>query len=193
MRLRTVVTVLAFSFLAMVGFSEVPAPIPQPYNVAEAYRVYSVLLPGEESYGFATKTIVIREESVIEAKLDLNCISKDAAAKFKDAIDDYSVQSRDERFLQRSFESEKPYEIVNSATIQALMAEGGWKGFYKRFPDSGGYHIFSAVGFNKDKTLAVVYSGSSCEGLCGRWSFHLLERVDRKWRTVPGVQCMMVS
>ena len=51
----------------------------------------------------------------------------------------------------------------------------------------------SAVGFNKETTLAVVYTGSSCGGLCGSWSFHLLEKTDGKWKEAPGVTCSMVS
>ena len=34
--------------------------------------------------------------------------------------------------------------------------------FFRRYPDSGGYIIVSAVGFNKEMTRAIVYTGSSC-------------------------------
>jgi hypothetical protein len=51
----------------------------------------------------------------------------------------------------------------------------------------------SAVGLNQEKTRAVVYTGSSCGGLCGRWSFHLLDKLDGNWKTVPGVTCSAVS
>jgi len=57
---------------------------------------------------------------------------------------------------------------VSSDAIRALLKSDGWDGFYKRFQDSGGFIIVSAVGFNADKTQAIVYSGSSCGMLCGR-------------------------
>ena len=53
--------------------------------------------------------------------------------------------------------------------------------------------MMSAVGFNEDKTLAVVYSGSTCGGECGRWSLHLFEKIDGKWKSLPGVTCVTVS
>lgn len=59
----------------------------------------------------------------------------------------------------------------------------------ERYPGSGGILPMSSVGFNKEKTCAIVYFGSSCGSLCGAWSFHLLEKVNGKWREIPGVTC----
>lgn len=187
--------VLAFAvcLLVTLGFSQESTPIPQPYDVDEAYKVYSVLLPHEESYEFAKNTIVIREETVSGEELGRDCLSPDAAVKFKEAIEDYRLQNKNKWLLQRHFESNKPYEIVNSGTIKTVFDEGGWQKYYDRHPGSGGFIIMSVVGFNKDKTLAVLYSGSSCGSLCGSWSFHLLKKVDGKWTIVPGVQCFTVS
>jgi hypothetical protein len=95
--------------------------------------------------------------------------------------------------LQRQFQIEKAYEMVSSDTIAVLFQGGGWDDFYKRYPDSGGYITMSAVGFDQEKTRAVVYTGSSCGGLCGGWSFHLLEKLDGNWKTVPGVTCSAAS
>ena len=95
--------------------------------------------------------------------------------------------------MQRQFQIEKDYEIVNSDTIRTLFKDGGWDSFYKRYPHSGGYVIMSAVGFNTEKTRAIVYTGSSCGALCGSWRFHLLEKIDARWKEVPGVNCSMVS
>jgi hypothetical protein len=95
--------------------------------------------------------------------------------------------------LQRRFQIEKPHEIVSSDDIGVDFKDGGWEGFHQRYPDSGGYIIMSAVGFNKEKTQAIVYTGSACGGLCGLWRFHLLEKIDGKWKKVPGVTCAMYS
>lgn len=163
------------------------------YDVTDAYRIYSLLLPYQESYGFAKGTLIIQEETVSTRDGAEPCVTPEAATRFKDAITDYKRLNRKPWLLQRRFEIEKPYELVSSDTIRALFGEGGWNGFYKRHPDSGGYIIMSAVGFNKEKTLAIVYTGSSCGGLCGRWSFHLLEKIDGNWKQVPGITCSMVS
>ncbi len=164
------------------------------YDVEDAYRIYSLLLPHEESYGFAKATLIIQEETVSKVVAASEpCVTPEAARRFKDAIADYNRLNRKQGLLKRQFQIEKSYEIVSSDTIGALFKNGGWDSFYKRYPDSGGYIIMSAVGFNKEKTRAIVYTGSSCGGLCGSWSFHLLEKIDGNWKEVPGVSCSLVS
>ena len=171
----------------------------EPYSVDEAYRIYSLLLPNEESYGFANGTLVIQEETV--RQLQRNnvwpgpeaCISPEVADQFKDAITDYNRVNLKRWSLQRQFQIARPYEVVSSDAISVLFKLGGWKAFNERYPVSGGIQTMSAVGFNKEKTRAIVYSGSSCGSLCGAWSFHLLEKVNGEWREIPGVTCHTVS
>jgi hypothetical protein len=171
-----------------------------PYNVDEAYQVYKLLLPNEELYG--TGTLVIKEETVPEVHRDdmggfgsgpEDCVDPSVAVRFKDAIADYNRVNQQRWSLQRNFQLDRPYEIVNSDTLKVVFDHGGWDAFYKRYPGSGGFLIMSAVGFNKDKTRAIVYTGGSCGLLCGSWSFHLVEKVDGKWKEVPGVMCHTVS
>jgi hypothetical protein len=116
-----------------------------------------------------------------------------AASRFKEAITDYERLNRKTWLLQKKFQIAKPYQLVSSNEIQGIFKDGGWHVFRTRFPDSGGYLAMSAVGFNEEKTLAIVYTGSTCGSLCGRWGYHLLEKVDGKWREVPGVRCRTIS
>jgi hypothetical protein len=168
---------------------------PSAYDDDDAYQIYSVLLPQEEAYEFAKGTLVVRQETQTEPTGDTpsKCLTPEAAKEFKDAIADFSVVNRKHWLIQRLFQIEKPYEIVNSDMIDLLFKQSGWEGFYARYPNSGGYIIMSAVGFNHDRTLAVVYTGSACGGLCGRWGLHLLRKVNGKWKSIPGVTCMTVS
>ncbi|MGA3200836.1 MAG: hypothetical protein ABSD89_15745 [Halobacteriota archaeon] len=126
------------------------------YHVEDAYQIYNLLLPHEESYGFAKGTLIIQEETV--SKRDEPCVTPEAASRFKDAIADYKRLNKKQWLLQRQFQIEKPYEIVSSDAIGVLFKDSGWDSFYKRYPDSGGYVIMSAVGFNKEKTRAVVFT-----------------------------------
>ena len=176
-------------------FAQAPVAA-EPYDVAEAYRVYSVLIPEEQSYRFAKGTLIFQQETVSDQKASTACLSKEAADEFKEAIADFDQVNSKQWLLQRELEIDKPYELVSSGMIKALIqTEQGpnWNDFYNRYPDSGGYFIFSAVGFNKEKTLAIVYSGSGCGGLCGMGAFHLLEKQKGEWKVVPGVSCITVS
>ena len=165
---------------------------PTAYDVEDSYQIYNLLLPNEESYEFATGTLIVQEDTVSNA-VSNSCVTPEAASRFKDAIADYKRVNGDRWLLQRRFQIDKPYEIVSSDAIAVAFKEGGWEGFHKRYPDSGGYIVMSAVGFNKEKTLAIVYTGSSCGDLCGLWRFHLLEKIKGKWKIVPGISCVTVS
>jgi hypothetical protein len=54
---------------------------------------------------------------------------------------------------------------------------------------------FSAVGFNVDKPIAVVYMGHSCGPLCGGGTFHVLEKSEGKWKPFEwkGSSCAWIS
>jgi hypothetical protein len=184
------VACLCWSAIAL-GQTSVAA---RTYDVKDAYQIYSLLLPHEESYSFAKGTLTIQEETVSNQDVSEPCVTPQTAIRFKDAIADYNRLNRKKQWLlRRQFEIEKSYEVVSSDAIGVLFQDGGWDSFYKRYPDSGGYIIMSAVGFNKERTRAIVYMGSSCGVLCGSWRFHLLEKIDGNWKEVPGVSCSMVS
>jgi hypothetical protein len=192
MRTQAVLAVILF-FLNTANVAAQNSTATEYYGVDEAYRVYNVLLPHEESVGFAKGTLVIREETVSKPEAPEPCLTAEAANKFKDAIADYKHVNSKPWLLQRQFQLEKPYEIVSTNTIEILFKKDGWNAFYRRYPDSGGYIILSAVGFNQEQTQAIVYTGSSCGGLCGRWSLHLMEKIGGKWTQAPGVSCITVS
>lgn len=184
--------VVAFLCWSSIVVAEQPSAPLKAYEVEDAYKIYSLLIPGEESYGFAKGTLVIQAGTVPNRDVTESCIAPEAVSPFKDAIADYRRVNSERWLLQRRFEIEKPYEIVSSDDI-GVSSPNYWKNFYKRYPGSGGFVIMSAVGFNHEKTRAIVYTGSSCGGLCGLWRFHLLEKKDGKWTVIPGIRCVTMS
>ena len=193
MKTTIVIAVLA-SCMAICDLGQTAEPATaKTYDVQDAYRIYSLLLPQEESYGFAKGTLVIQEETVSKTLPARPCVTPEAATRFKDVIADYERLNKTQWLLQRQFQVDKPYEVVSSDTINVLFKDGDWEGFFKRYPESGGYIVMSAVGFDKEKTRAMVYTGSSCGGLCGSWRFHLLEKIHGRWKEAPGVNCNTVS
>jgi hypothetical protein len=190
MRELTIIITAAFlgSLLAVAQDSTAA----QPYEVADAYEIYSLLLPGEQSYGFAQGTLVIQEETLASVELDDNCLTPQAAREFKDAIEDYKRHNKP-MVLQRRYKIDRPYELVTTETIGNFIRDFNWDEFYKRYPGSGGIIMMSAVGFNRQRTLAIVYTWSTCNNLCGRGSFNLLKKAHGKWVSVPGVRCSVAS
>jgi hypothetical protein len=53
----------------------------------------------------------------------------------------------------------------------------------------------SAVGFNPEKSIAVVYAGHHCGNLCGGGGFAVLRKEAGKWKPMAfrGQQCVWAS
>ncbi len=170
---------------------------PEPYTDDDAYRVFDALLGKDAT---ASILVIQQETSGPVARPELNfsygperCVTPAAAEEFKDAISDYNRLNHRKWLLQRKFASERPYELLDSATADLLLQDGDWQKFRQRFPQAQTIFDMSAVGFSKDKTHAVVYFGQSCGNMCGEWSFYLLKKADGKWQEVPGATCTTVS
>jgi hypothetical protein len=193
-------TFLLLIALAYVGSSQTPPTIDDP----DAYAVYSVVFapePGEKPR--KNRRVVIRAGTSDYPRFsdDLDeCLKPDAEneARLRPLINAYREANKRQSILLRRFSFPFEYDLVPSETIDGFFktkGPGGWAGFYKRFPNSGGYVEMSAVGFNSDKTLALMYAGHSCGGLCGGGGYYLLKKTDGKWTEVnwPGTSCTWVS
>lgn len=190
------VGVLGAAFLVLSLTSSIAQDVSEkPYEINDAYEIYSVLLPGAVPYGFRKGPLVIQQETVSNLpSFYYGCLDLKAQSKFEDALDDFFHVTKRVWLLQRNFRIEQPYELVSLDTFfQVHRKEEGWKNFFERYPCSGGLIEMSPVGFNKTKTQAVVYTGHGCGLLCGFWGFHLFEKVDGKWKEAPGVTCTIKS
>jgi hypothetical protein len=170
---------------------------PLPYAVPEAYEVYSAILPDEWAVSIAgAKRLVIREETTTYKM----CLEPEAgfARVVAPAIASYTEVNRKTWSLQRNFHIDLPYLLAAAAGLTNLFnirGVDGWKEFYKNHPDSGGWIALSAVGFNDDKTVAVVYHAHHCGNLCGGGGFTVLQKKDGKWRPFEfkGAACAWAS
>ena len=169
----------------------------QTYSIAQAYEVYSTILPDEWAWRDAkSKTLLIRAETVSYQM----CLAPDAQSRnvLDSAITDFSSVNRNTWRLDRLFDITKPYELVASDVLSApfkLAGPAGWSNFNAEHPNSVGWIELSAVGFNDRKTIAVVYVGHHCGGLCGGGAFSVLHKVEGKWRPLPwsGGTCAWAS
>ena len=159
------------------------------YDDKDAYEIYSLLLPDEEAYRLANGTLVIQQETVNSETPDYFCLEPQVASEFKGAMEDYK-RHEEAMLLQRRFEIDKPYELVNTETIRTLIKRDNWDDFYTWYPDSGGIIRMSAVGFNRQRTLAIVYTWSTRDNI-GSGSVSLLKKIKGKWKLVTrGRRCI---
>ncbi|MBO0862911.1 MAG: hypothetical protein J2P21_31320 [Chloracidobacterium sp.] len=125
-------------------------------------------------------SLVISEETMTYKM----CLRPDAESEavVGPAISEYVRLNEKPWLLQRSLSIEKPYELVGSDEFKKSAAfKGDWESYYKQRPNSGGWIGLSAVGFNLDKTVAVVFMTHACGSLCGGGDFYILQKKAGKW------------
>jgi hypothetical protein len=153
----------------------------EPYDVAEAYEVYSVIIP-TVAPNPEKKMWFIRIDTVPTDQVH----KRKQASSAHTALDDYFKVNTKTWLLQRTFTLPKPYELVTSDEIKAMFPSSFRGG---RFGEL--WLELSAVGFNADKTQAVVYMEHFCTADCccadGR-SF-VLQKQNGKWEVLSGLEC----
>jgi hypothetical protein len=162
-----------------------------PYEVDEAYEIYNELIPRTDTYVFSKGILIVEQRTSQQPDVSSACLTQEGSDKFAEAIADLSRVQRTSWLLQPRFHTAKPVQLVNSETIQSLFGEGegGWNNFFKRYPNAGGYISLGPVGFNHDKTLAIVHVATSCRGSRDKHRFHLLQKGQGFWREVAGLGC----
>ena len=156
------------------------------YEDDDAYQVYSSILPDDNP-------LVIRAATATH-DLCLKPLDDQAEKVLRPALHDY-VRLNSEPWLLREKWTEMPrYTILPEQELQAIFPSGtsgsasapGWQTFVQRHPTYPGWIEVSAVGFNHDKTVAVVYVGYHCGEDCAGGEFKALEKKDGKWRLLTG-------
>ena len=161
--------------------SEPPRQKKQPnlYDVPEAYEVYATLLPSEWPWRVAhAKKLMIRSETVPLTVPYTNCLHADDK-RDKDvdlAVANYLELNKEAWLLVRAFQIDLPYELTSKDDL-----------LLRQDRDTGGLIEVSAVGFNSDKTVAVVYMGHHCGLLCGGGGYHVLLKRHGRWQAVSNV------
>lgn len=75
-------------------------------------------------------------------------------------------------------------KYIDTVALDSIFKKGGWKKFNKLYSLSTDLVEISRVGFNKDKTQALIYYSRSNCGLCGSGYLCLYELINGRWRLV---------
>lgn len=175
---------------------------------AEAYSVYSAVFRAlSDAHKDSKRLIIIAESSVFpsstvpgsdKVRVCMTPAPGDEAER-NPVIEAYQTANKGVGLLEARLDIALPYEIVPRSLVSSIIRgrdlDDGWKTFYAKYPDSGGYFEVSRIGFNADRTLALVYAGNYCGSLCGRGSYYFYGKVNGKWVPLPwrGNGCSWVS
>jgi len=137
---------------------------PQPYADQDVYAIYSTIIDREwGSIPHEPQQLFISDQTVIIHKVCLRPDSKTQAI-LEPAIADYLKANQRPRSLGRFFHIDKPYDLVAASSTSVPY----WIGF-------------SAVGFNEDRTVALVAVDTVHLPHTSSGSFVVPSKKDGKW------------
>ncbi|HYX40364.1 MAG TPA: hypothetical protein VE821_01640, partial [Pyrinomonadaceae bacterium] len=103
-------------------------------------------------------------------------------------LDNYLNANRQSHMLIDLFRLRTEHTLMTEADMTALAGQHEswwmWTGFDNKYTHAAGLYGLSAVGFDRERTQALVYFWNACGGTCGSGSYVLLEKHDGKWHEV---------
>lgn len=165
------------------------------YGDAAAIAIYRGLLPTPINGKSILLVSTTRPPNAICGDIS---VDRREPSEYRDAVADFkraNLRSRDLRSLLGA----ENVNFIAERELHSLFDSGnvpsGWREFYRTHPNAGGIFAFSAIGFNKTRTLAVVYSEGGCGALCGSGRFRFLKLGVTGWNEVkpPVETCNWIS
>lgn len=159
----------------------------------EEYAVYSAVLRSVyDSVESRAPLQVIANPTFNERNLVtrkyLQAAMPGAPAGSDETLEDYSERNKTNRWLNRRFDVNFKYIIVDVREIKPLLHDwtpvGEWKGFKEKYPTAAGFIMLSRIGFNAPMDEALVFVSWSCGPLCGYGDFFLLGKKDDQWNII---------
>lgn len=167
-----VVAVLTFGY-------EAHSQTARLYTDKEAFKVYSAIMPGV----IAGKTTLVEDTT---AKRPVNCLKDESVSDpdLREALADYQHVNERVWILSGEFDTGSKRDFVQRKELDSFFRKNvdkGWKKFYRKHPDAAGFVSFSAVGFNQDRSAAVVYSAVSSCAFCASGGLHFMKKGPNGW------------
>lgn len=168
----------------------------------EEYAVYSALINENTGDENINRPLVIKDKpsawvgSLEEEKSTFyEDLLKSSSILSSETVDDLRAKNEETHTFKRRFDIKRKYILVSEKEIDDIFKKGGgwWEEFYRRYPETRGFATFSRVGFNDDKTQALVYQAHSCGGLCGGGAYVLLVKINGVWTRKGTVGPVWVS
>jgi hypothetical protein len=188
-------------------------PVPQSAQVSadelnltaaeenDSYEIYSMLLRTEMPPQWNIKARAIETETQTFPTSASNdgtpgsCLEppQDQKSIYQPLIENYAAKNKTKLVLKRKFDLSQ-YALVGPEEIKSIRQRSrSASGF--PFNATVVFHV-SALGFDRDRTRALVYVGHNCGDLCGGGGYHFLMKRNGQWqvdREYRGLVCVWAS
>ena len=153
----------------------------------EAYALYGLLVP--PAWATVSKELILLQRET--ERPHYSCKDPQAPnAEWQSVVDSYHEQNRRVQLLHPLLRPDASHRLISRAEIEADDARLAVKypGGYQRRPESMEYTAVSAVGFNRDRTKAVLYVRLRSSG-----RIHFMEKRDGNWVHVEIPSCGWIA
>ena len=174
---------LGYCLVALLILPSTCAPVVQSPSDSTDAAVYAAVL---DSLAMPGKSIVLVDSTLVFTRRmpTLQPLQREAG------VDSLMIQSflkkgETSRTLPRTLPLQRDVYRVEEQD-RPFGETGGpkerWKAFYGRYPGSAGLFHLSGIGYNQDRTRAILYVSHGCGGLCGSGRVVVLSRTGDTWR-----------
>lgn len=142
---------------------------PKVFVVKELTTDYSQMFDSDE-IGLLDEKFVRYLEEAMKTEIDISVLRS------------FKKRNKKNQKVEKKFDVSQDIVIITNAQLEEIFSgDGWWPDYYKKYPNSDGYHDFSRIGFSWDKKQAFVYYARHCGGLCGSGVLYLLHREKDEW------------
>ena len=157
------------------------------------YRLYSLIL--DELFPETENLVVNQDTPAVSASLGREYIQslKEAYPEMDTTVFwDYILVNDTVYYLENKFSvASKKVSLISNEEIQYIFntmdINKGWEEFYRRFPNSTGTISFSRIGYNTDKTQAMVDMGNMYASLGGEGRLIFLKLENNEWKITNAI------
>ncbi len=167
-------------------FAQTP---PSPQLTEEESTVYTILFQDLYDASKDRPIILIERTSIgvppgLIAKVD---VRGEQTTRFLSRLSPETKQDWDDRNKEHALLPSPCHlapecVVFDVADIARLVKnDRAWRGFLKKHPNSPGIVVVSRIGFNRERTEAIVYVGRACGSICGEGEYVRLMKLNGSW------------
>ena len=195
----TIGIVSCLIFPALDQGKKKPTPVTSSKPTAplddEEYAVYSALL--QSLYASGAKVLVIdnfvsgcvpvgnNAEGERAWQQSLNGLPNKLPRLSAKTVTDFKSKSRTCHTIEAKLRLPTKYILISQTERRAIFSKPdvnkSWQSFQQKYPGAAGYINVSNIGFNEDRTQALVNTFRKCGDKCGGEKMVLLTKVNGKW------------
>jgi hypothetical protein len=181
MAIRFFKYLLFFSLAFALAACAPSGPTPSPADVErEEQAIYASFF----SEGAGTAVILQNTDtfSADDSPAYLESITSGLDGLSKETLASFVGRNQNPAPLSADMQFGVPYVLLTEEELAEISSQPDWgKVLNDRYPNSGGYKVFSRAGFNRTLDQALVYVAHIAGPLMGGGFYYLMEKQDGRW------------